>query len=83
MPSDVYGAEHLLRLFGASERARMAGGDLASTARRWVGRTRTVKLPTLMAYTQMEESQVTQLQKHIAEFLKCALARMHALAPLA
>lgn len=43
-PSEVYGAEHLLRLF--------------------------VKLPSLLAHSQMEESQVTLLQKHLADFIK-------------
>lgn len=53
-PSDIYGAEHLLRLFG------MILLNLSNI----------VQLPTLIAHTAMDQETITTLKDHFALLLK-------------
>ena len=61
--SSIYGAEHLLRLFGASLRSICSRACVDH-------RVRTVNLPELIAHTTMDAEGVAVLQEAIADMLK-------------
>ena len=61
--SSIYGAEHLLRLFGASF-GSICSRALVDSSRR------TVNLPELIAHTTMDAEGVAVLQEAIADMLK-------------
>jgi hypothetical protein len=66
--SEVYGAEHLLRLFGELVLAFAFGiGDVQFT----------VALPDLVANTHMDDTSVEHLKEISADLLRCASSTLH------
>jgi mortality factor 4-like protein 1 len=60
--SEIYGAEHLLRLFGDSHSSRFRYQHVANL--------RIVSLPGLIAHTSMDQQSVQTLKEHIEGMLK-------------
>jgi len=60
--SEIYGAEHLLRLFGGSRSTSIRYWHLANQ--------RIVSLPGLIAHTSMDQQSVQTLKEHIEGMLK-------------
>ena len=70
-PSDIYGAEHLLRLFGASGGVVVTHTVPLSTYKRvhvWIFFL--VRLPVILAATGMSSAEAAGAASKLSEFLK-------------
>lgn len=71
-PSSIYGAEHLLRLFGIVvylhiSRVHTAYDYFSTTINIFVF---AVKLPKILYYANIEEATLSELQQNLVDFLK-------------
>ncbi|KAJ9540761.1 hypothetical protein OSB04_027267 [Centaurea solstitialis] len=69
-PSSIYGAEHLLRLFGKTNYLVLIGFHRGSTNDLMRSLVHAVKLPELLPYLNIEDDMLVQLQQKFLDFLR-------------